>query len=90
MKNKLTKLLAIAIFSISLNAFSLTPLDSVITISTNHVSATAGTAITPVTITNAGLIETHFSPTWRFFKPSLSPARIRFKEITNWTKIGFC
>jgi hypothetical protein len=50
MKNKLTKLLAIAIFSISLNAFSLTPLDSVITISTNHVSAPAGTAITPVTI----------------------------------------
>jgi hypothetical protein len=34
--------------------------------------------------------ETHFSPTWRFFKPSLSPARTRFKEITNWTKIGFC
>jgi hypothetical protein len=26
-------------------------------------------------------------PTWRFFKPSLSPARTRFKEITNWTKI---
>jgi TPR repeat protein len=24
------------------------------------------------------------SPTWRFFKPSLSPARTRFKEITNW------
>jgi hypothetical protein len=23
-------------------------------------------------------------------KPSLSPARIRFKEITNWAKIGFC
>ncbi|CAC9444295.1 hypothetical protein, partial [uncultured Gammaproteobacteria bacterium] len=34
--------------------------------------------------------ETHFSPTWRFFKPSLSPARTRFKEITNWAKIGFC
>jgi hypothetical protein len=34
----------------------LTLLDPVITISTNHVSATAGTAITPVTITNAGLI----------------------------------
>jgi hypothetical protein len=31
----------------------------------------------------------HFSPTWRFFKPSLSPARTRFKEITNWAKIGF-
>jgi hypothetical protein len=26
----------------------------------------------------------------RFFKPSLSPARTRFKEITNWAKIGFC
>ena len=56
MKNKLTKLLAIAIFSISLNAFSLLPLAPVITISTSYVSATAGTAITPVTITNAGLI----------------------------------
>jgi glycosyltransferase involved in cell wall biosynthesis len=29
-------------------------------------------------------------PTWRFFKPSLSPARTRFKEITHWVKIGFC
>ncbi len=56
MKNKLTKLLAIVIFSVSLNAFSLAPLAPVITISTNHVSATAGAAITPVTITNAGLI----------------------------------
>jgi hypothetical protein len=55
-KNKLTKLLAITIFSISLNAFSLLPLTPVITISTSYVSATAGTAITPVTITNAGLI----------------------------------
>jgi hypothetical protein len=25
-----------------------------------------------------------------FFKPSLSPARTRFKEITHWAKIGFC
>jgi hypothetical protein len=25
----------------------------------------------------------NFSPTWRFFKPSLSPAKTRFKEITN-------
>jgi hypothetical protein len=51
--NKLTKLLAVAIFLVSLNAFSvaLTPL---ITISTNHVSATSGTTITPVTITNIG------------------------------------
>ena len=40
--NKLTKLLAVAIISVSLNAFS-------VTISTNYVSATAGTAITPVT-----------------------------------------
>ena len=32
----------------------------------------------------------HHKPTWRFFKPSLSPARTRFKEITNWAKIGFC
>ncbi|VVH67380.1 Late competence protein ComGC, access of DNA to ComEA, FIG007487 [uncultured Gammaproteobacteria bacterium] len=54
MTNKLTKLLAIAIFSISLNAFSLLPLTPVIAISTNHVGATAGTAITPVTITNTG------------------------------------
>jgi hypothetical protein len=30
------------------------------------------------------------APTWRFFKPSLSPARTRFKEITHWAKIGFC
>jgi hypothetical protein len=45
MANKLTKLLAVAIFLVSLNAFSvaLTPL---ITISTNHVSATSGTTIT--------------------------------------------
>jgi hypothetical protein len=28
-------------------------------------------------------LPTHFSPTWRFFKPSLSPARTRFKEITH-------
>jgi CBS-domain-containing membrane protein len=26
---------------------------------------------------------------WRFFKPSLSPAKTRFKEITHWAKIGF-
>ncbi|WP_180323868.1 hypothetical protein, partial [bacterium endosymbiont of Bathymodiolus sp. 5 South] len=30
---------------------------------------------------------THFSPTWRFFKPSLSPARTRFKEITKSAKL---
>ena len=51
--NKLTKLLAIAIFSVSLNAFSVV-LSPIITISTNHVGATTGTAITPVTITNTG------------------------------------
>ena len=51
--NKLTKLLAVAIISVSLNAFSVV-LDPLITISTNHVSATAGTAITPVTISNRG------------------------------------
>ncbi|VVM24287.1 hypothetical protein BSPWISOXPB_5012 [uncultured Gammaproteobacteria bacterium] len=51
--NKLTKLLAVAIISVSLNAFSVV-LDPLITISTNHVSATSGTAITPVTITNRG------------------------------------
>jgi hypothetical protein len=48
--NKLTKLLAVAIFSVSLNAFSIA-LAPFITISTDYVSATAGTAITPVTIT---------------------------------------
>jgi hypothetical protein len=37
--NKLTKLLAITIFSVSLNTFSVV-LDPLITISTNHVSAT--------------------------------------------------
>jgi hypothetical protein len=36
--NKLTKLLAVAIISVSLNAFSVV-LDPLITISTNHVSA---------------------------------------------------
>jgi hypothetical protein len=39
--------------------------------------------------TIVNFVETHFSPTWRFFKPSLSPARTRFKEIINWAKIGF-
>jgi hypothetical protein len=63
--NKLTKLLAVAIAKTACryvldcvagfprNAFSVV-LDPLITISTNHVSATAGTAITPVTITNRG------------------------------------
>ncbi|SMN16545.1 hypothetical protein CRYPD_1104 [uncultured Candidatus Thioglobus sp.] len=32
----------------------------------------------------------HFSPAWQFFKPSLSPARTRFKKITNLAKIEFC
>jgi hypothetical protein len=39
---------------------------------------------------NERISETHFSPTWRFFKPSLNSARTRFKEITSWVKIGFC
>ncbi|VVM17710.1 hypothetical protein BSPWISOXPB_6320 [uncultured Gammaproteobacteria bacterium] len=51
--NKLTKLLSVAIFSVSLNAFSVV-LGPLITISTNHVSATAGIAITPITISNRG------------------------------------
>jgi hypothetical protein len=37
----------------SLNAFSVV-LGPIITISTNPISTTAGTAITPVTITNTG------------------------------------
>ncbi|CAC9437354.1 hypothetical protein [uncultured Gammaproteobacteria bacterium] len=53
--NKLTKFLAVAIVSVSLNAFSLGLIPvPLITISTNHVSAISGTAITPVTITNIG------------------------------------
>jgi hypothetical protein len=44
--NTLTKLLAVVIFSVSLNAFSLLPLAPVITISTSYVSATAGTFCT--------------------------------------------
>ncbi len=51
--NKLTKLLAVAIISVSLNAFGVM-MGPNITISANHVSATAGTAITPVTISNRG------------------------------------
>jgi len=51
--NKLTKLLTVAIISVSLNAFGVM-MGSNITISTNHVNATAGTAITPVTISNRG------------------------------------
>jgi hypothetical protein len=58
--NKLTKLLSVAIFSVSLNAFSVV-LGPLITISTNHVSATAGIAITPITITNRGDSISHYS-----------------------------
>ncbi|CAC9456202.1 hypothetical protein BSPCLSOX_2649 [uncultured Gammaproteobacteria bacterium] len=58
--NKLTKLLAVAIISVSLNAFSVV-LGPLITISTNHVGATAGTAITPVTITNTGVAASYYS-----------------------------
>jgi hypothetical protein len=30
------------------------------------------------------------NPKNKIRKPSLSPARTRFKEITHWAKIGFC
>ncbi|VVM22051.1 hypothetical protein BSPWISOXPB_3049 [uncultured Gammaproteobacteria bacterium] len=59
--NTLTKLLAVVIFSVSLNAFSLIPLAPFITISANHVSATVGTAITPVTVTNTGAAASYYS-----------------------------
>ncbi|CAC9491816.1 hypothetical protein [uncultured Gammaproteobacteria bacterium] len=58
--NTLTKLLAVAIFSVSLNAFSVV-LGPLITFSTNHVSATAGIAITPITISNRGDSVSHYS-----------------------------
>jgi site-specific DNA-adenine methylase len=65
MKNKLTnKFLAVAIILVSLNAFSIA-ITPFITISTNHVNATVGTAITPVTITNtnsASLVYYSISP----------------------------
>ncbi|VVH64055.1 hypothetical protein BSPWISOX_2548 [uncultured Gammaproteobacteria bacterium] len=61
MKNKLTnKFLAVAIILVSLNAFSIA-LTPFITISTNHVSATVGTAITPVTIVNTNVAATYYS-----------------------------
>ncbi|VVM18578.1 hypothetical protein BSPWISOXPB_1629 [uncultured Gammaproteobacteria bacterium] len=47
MKNKLIKFLAASIILVSLNAFSIA-ITPFITISTNHVSATVGTAITPL------------------------------------------
>ncbi|SGZ92034.1 hypothetical protein BTHERMOSOX_1831 [Bathymodiolus thermophilus thioautotrophic gill symbiont] len=34
--------------------------------------------------------ESTFHPLGGFFKPSLSPARTKFKKITNGTKIEFC
>jgi hypothetical protein len=46
---------------VSLNAFSLIPLAPFITISANHVSATVGTAITPVTVTNTGAAASYYS-----------------------------
>ncbi|WP_139699744.1 hypothetical protein, partial [bacterium endosymbiont of Bathymodiolus sp. 5 South] len=64
MKNKLIKFLAASIILVSLNAFSIA-ITPFITISTNHVSATVGTAITPVTITNtnsASLVHYSISP----------------------------
>jgi hypothetical protein len=61
MKNKLTnKFLAVAIILVSLNAFSIA-LTPFITISTNHVSATVGTAITPVTIVNTNVAASYYS-----------------------------
>jgi hypothetical protein len=51
MKNKLTEFFAVYIILVSLNAFSIA-ITPFITISTNHISATVGTAITPVTIAN--------------------------------------
>ncbi|SSC10332.1 discoidin domain-containing protein [thiotrophic endosymbiont of Bathymodiolus puteoserpentis (Logatchev)] len=58
--NKLTKLLAVAIISVSLSAFGVTKGPS-ITLSTNHVNAIAGTTITPVTITNTGAAASYYS-----------------------------
>jgi hypothetical protein len=58
--NKLTKFLAVAIMSVSLNAFSIVPAPH-ITISINHVSATVGAAITPITITNTGGAVSYYS-----------------------------
>jgi hypothetical protein len=49
--NTLNKLLAVAIILVSLNAFSVVLDPPLITISTNHVDATAST---PVTISNRG------------------------------------
>jgi hypothetical protein len=51
--NRLTKILAVAIISVSLNVFSVV-VGPLITISANKVNATAGTTITPITITNTG------------------------------------
>jgi hypothetical protein len=51
-------------------------LSPIITISTNHVGATAGTAITPVTITNTGS---------GIYYYSISPAiRNGFQFLPNW------
>ncbi|SFV87188.1 hypothetical protein MNB_SUP05-SYMBIONT-4-390 [hydrothermal vent metagenome] len=30
------------------------------------------------------------APTWQFFKPCLSPARVRLKKITKLAKTKFC
>jgi hypothetical protein len=58
--NKLTKLLAVDIISVSLSAFGVTKGPS-ITLSTNHVNAIDGTSITPVTITNTGAADSYYS-----------------------------
>jgi hypothetical protein len=60
------------------------------TLALNSNSLEGQQNIQDITIGAVMTSETHFSPTWRFFKLSLIPARTRFKEITNWTKIGFC
>ena len=77
MKNKLTKFLTVSIILVSLNAFSIA-ITPFITISTNHVSATVGTAITPVTIVNTNVAATYYSP----YGENVSK---RFFSETTWT-----
>ncbi len=74
--NKLTKFLAVATILVSLNAFSVVP-GPLITTSTNHISATAGIAITPVTITNRGATVHYYS-----ISPTI-PNGLSFNEETG-------
>ncbi|VVH51520.1 hypothetical protein BPUTSESOX_938, partial [uncultured Gammaproteobacteria bacterium] len=76
MKNTLIKLLVVAIFSVSLNVFSVV-VGPLITISTNHVSATAGITIIPVTITNTGGAVAYYS-----ISPAI-PNGLSFNEKTG-------